>query len=99
MIQRLARVACLRLRGAPSAAPSRSAAAVGSAGEFLTSVRDLLDGYVEMAGELLVGSGLHCRKLIRGDERGAGVVLAAAGDVACRVAGELAGSDVARVKR
>src|SRR4051812_42423548 len=83
---------------APSAAPPRPSAASGSAGEFLTSVSDLLERYAEVAGEFGVGSTLQCRELICGHQCGAGVALAAAGDVACRVARELVGLDVARVE-
>jgi hypothetical protein len=59
----------------------------------------LLERYVEAGGEPVVRARLQCQELICGYEGGAAVVLAAARRVTCRVAGELAGLDVARVER
>src|SRR3954467_9616288 len=56
-------------------------------------------GTRKVCGELLVRSRVQRRELIRGHQRSAGVVLAAARRVACRVDGELAGLDVAGVAR
>src|SRR4051794_30681676 len=75
------------------------AGGIGSSREFHTSLSDLLERHLEVAGELLVGSMLDWREVVGGHECGAGVAFAAAGVVAGRVAGELAGVDVARVER